>query len=1307
MKFQCKWKKYLLLGIAILLVFIFSALIVLKTNYTHNFILGIINKSIPGNIFVEKFSFSVLKGEFNLYNVLIKGTSNEKIITFKNFYIKFSWIDLFKSQVTFKNIKLEDPFINLFINKEKNLNLLSAFLEKKTDKVETVSKEDKRELPFNIIVKNLQIVNGKFLYEDISNGFISNIQNISLNANADILKKTGRALLGFSKGTIKSNGFSTKLDFLNIKCGLNDGKLSPLSIKGAADFFKIDINGTIDDIFNNPNLCIDITANLNLDKFHDNLTTPENFFSGETTLTVNLKGMLSNPDIKISMDYTGGILAGSKVDNINLDMELADRNLDISNIDIKAEDGILKLIGQFDLKTAFPKGFVDPLQNLEDISYNISLKGNNLRLTNMPIIKIDGERLNGAVNLNASVKGAGISPDYMLTSLTCGLEINDFDINALTAPIHIAFKAGVSIDKGLINVSKIEMLAEDTTMHVKGAFHTKTKDFHAKLDLFAPNVEKPLTSFGIDNLFGKLLIDADISKKKENIDGSISVSGENLLISDICLGDINIDVEMKDDRLIIDQIHLRNKESEFFMDGFLTLFKPKTLNLIENPAFNLKIKEEKLYIKNFIDKYDGIISLSGNIKGTKNSLKGDLNLDIADLFLEGQKIKQINLPLSFSNKKVSLNPFKIEIQKKELLTGSGFVSFDKNYEIKLVSEGISFDSIAEIKKQGFVKGLLKLNLSGKGTFDNPQLEGKIDLEQLFISEKPFDDFHIDLKLEDQQVKVSGKLNFDINGSYHLRNKNFEASVLLNNTSFEPYFKIVNLACLNGNITGEIKANGNLGELNKTEGDVRITDFNLEFKNKAILNSQKIIANLKSENVIIPEISFKLLDEGSLYVSGKGDIKGTVDFNGKGNIPLHIVSFFVEDLDDIKGSLEFDTGIKGSFKKLDFKGHINLSDIQFTIPEIYQKVHKLNGQIDITSEKIQISSFNGFLDSGTFNIEGQIDHDNLLPIAADVVFTTHSLPIKIPDMLDMVINSKIKLSGTDKASLVEGEIVLLEGTYYKDIDLSPFKMAMENSLTTRRSEAVLEKEINQPFLKNMEFDIAILRRNPFIVENNSAFMEVNPDLHLTGFLSNPVINGRINIMNGEIYYQKRKFVINKGVIDFINPYKIEPEIDIESHAEIRDWVINLNVSGTPDKLLFEMKSNPEEEENDILSLILFGKTNRELVKGEGGSNLSTTQMIAEMVGSTFGDDIKKTTGLDIFEVDVNGSSEDSTSDNIKITMGKEITRRLTIKYELKYDEGENIQKGISEYRFKENFYLDGYQDTIGDFGFQMLFKLEYR
>ena len=117
MKFQCKWKKYLLLGIAILLVFIFSALIVLKTNYTHNFILGIINKSIPCNIFVEKFSFSVLKGEFNLYNVLIKGTSNEKIITFKNFYIKFSWIDLFKSQVTFKNIKLEDPFINLFINK--------------------------------------------------------------------------------------------------------------------------------------------------------------------------------------------------------------------------------------------------------------------------------------------------------------------------------------------------------------------------------------------------------------------------------------------------------------------------------------------------------------------------------------------------------------------------------------------------------------------------------------------------------------------------------------------------------------------------------------------------------------------------------------------------------------------------------------------------------------------------------------------------------------------------------------------------------------------------------------------------------------------------------------------------------------------------------------------------------------------------------------------------------------------------------------------------------------------------------------
>ncbi len=1307
MKFQCKWKKYILLVTAILLVSVFSVLMVLKADYGYNFILSKINKSIPGDIFVEKLEFSILKGEFNLYNILIKGASDEKLIGFKKFYFNFSWIDLFKSQITFKNIKLEAPFINLSIDKEKNLNLLSAFLQKKEIKDSVVSKEYKGEFPFNIVVKNLQIIGAKFFYEDMSNDFTVSIDNISLNANADIFKKNGQALLDFGKGVIKKSGFSTRLDHMNIKCGIKNGKITPLYINGAADFFQIVVKGEVEDIFNCPDLEIDILANINLDKIQDNLNKPESKFTGETTLTIALKGVLNNLDIKIAVDYTGGIIAGSKVDKMSLNMDLVDKYLNILNFDIKTEEGILKLIGKINMKTAFPKGFDHVSRNLEEISYNLSLNGKNLHLTNLPKLNIDWEKLNGAVSLNALVKGKGISPSKMTASLKGSFKVDKFNINALKKPLNIDFKGEADIRKGLINISETEMTAEDTTLHFKGLFHTVTKDFHGKLDLFTPHIEKPLSSFGIDNMFGKLLIDADISSEQGNIDGYISASGEKLLISDIYLGNINIDAKMEDNGFILKKIHLKNKKSELFMDGFLTLFAPNSLKPVENPEFKLNIRGDKLYIKNFIEKYDGVVSLTGNIKGTKKNLQGDLDLDIKGLFLEGQKIDHINIPITFSKQEIQINPFYIEIQKGETLTGSGVVSFDKKYEIELFSEDISLDSIAEIKKQGVIKGLLQLNVSGKGTFDNPQLEAKIDFKKLLVSEKPLEDFHINLTLKDQVAKLSGKLNFDIDSSYHLDNKDFEASVLFDNTSFVPYFKIADKADLNGNITGRIKAKGNFGEIDKIQGDAEITDFNLGFKNSTIINSKKIIGRYKNGNFTISEFFLKLLEEGSLNISGTGNINGAIDLNGKGKIPLQIISVFSDDLNDMAGSLNLNAAVTGTLKKPDVQGLINLEDIQFTVPGIYQKIHKLNGQIDITPEKIELKSFTGFFDSGKFNIEGLIDYENLLPVTVDILFKAKLLPIKIPDTLDVVVNSEIKFSGTDKKSLVEGKIVLIEGIYYKDIDLNPFKMALGKSLSRHRSEAPLTKEMNQGFLKNMGFDIDILKRGTFIIENNLASMEIEPDLNLKGSIDNPMIIGRASVLDGEVYCQQKKFIINKGVVDFINPYKIKPEIDIESQAEIRDWIINLNISGTPEELSFIMKSEPYEETNDILSLIMFGKTNRELINGEGGTNLSTAQMVAEMIGATFGDDIRKTTGLDIFELEVEGSEGETTSDNIKVTIGEEITRRLTMKYELEYEEGENIQRGISEYRLLENFYLNGYQDTKGDFGCQMLFKLEFR
>jgi autotransporter translocation and assembly factor TamB len=101
------------------------------------------------------------------------------------------------------------------------------------------------------------------------------------------------------------------------------------------------------------------------------------------------------------------------------------------------------------------------------------------------------------------------------------------------------------------------------------------------------------------------------------------------------------------------------------------------------------------------------------------------------------------------------------------------------------------------------------------------------------------------------------------------------------------------------------------------------------------------------------------------------------------------------------------------------------------------------------------------------------------------------------------------------------------------------------------------------------------------------------------------------------------------------------------------------------------------------------------------------MVAGLVSSTFGEDVKKTTGLDILEVDTQGETAGEVSDHVKVTIGKELSKRTTIKYAAESRGGELTQRAIAEYKFLENILLSGFQDNQGIFGGALKFKLEFR
>ena len=100
-------------------------------------------------------------------------------------------------------------------------------------------------------------------------------------------------------------------------------------------------------------------------------------------------------------------------------------------------------------------------------------------------------------------------------------------------------------------------------------------------------------------------------------------------------------------------------------------------------------------------------------------------------------------------------------------------------------------------------------------------------------------------------------------------------------------------------------------------------------------------------------------------------------------------------------------------------------------------------------------------------------------------------------------------------------------------------------------------------------------------------------------------------------------------------------------------------------------------------------------------------MAEMIADTLGDDIKKTTGLDILQLETTDNDDGQNAAGVKVTMGKRLSDRMTVKYALDTKDGEITQTAITEYKLLERILVSGFQDSKGIYGAELVFRIEFR
>jgi translocation and assembly module TamB len=265
------------------------------------------------------------------------------------------------------------------------------------------------------------------------------------------------------------------------------------------------------------------------------------------------------------------------------------------------------------------------------------------------------------------------------------------------------------------------------------------------------------------------------------------------------------------------------------------------------------------------------------------------------------------------------------------------------------------------------------------------------------------------------------------------------------------------------------------------------------------------------------------------------------------------------------------------------------------------------------------------------------------------------------------------AGARKDSLrISGEVIIDEAVYTAPMNLQTYIRL----LTNVNRPAPQQPEIS----KRIYCDIGITVPDSIVIANNVANLAVKADLQLKGYLARINAYGTIAAMDdGTIQYLGKKFTIVNAVIQFDDPYKIDPVIDLTAISTIAasdgEYEIYLRLEGTTTNWQLGLNSNPPLPEQDIVSLLLIGQRRPGAVSGmakETDLKGKVRDYALDMVRHNIEKTTEKILGLD--EFNLTGDLSDPTK--MRIGIEKSIVRGFRLHYSTGVESWELYQIGAS-------------------------------
>jgi len=508
--------------------------------------------------------------------------------------------------------------------------------------------------------------------------------------------------------------------------------------------------------------------------------------------------------------------------------------------------------------------------------------------------------------------------------------------------------------------------------------------------------------------------------------------------------------------------------------------------------------------------------------------------------------------------------------------------------------------------------------------------------------------------------------------------------------------------LAGSFAGSVRLQGDLAAAG-IEPELVLDRVALEYGGRRLEALEPVKARYRDGGVDVDSLFLGNDGTGSeLFVYGRVPLSGdeALDLKAQLTVATSWLELALPGWDLAGGVMEGIASVAGTLTRPEVSGQGEVVQEVLRLPGVPQRVEQLRAVLLFYPQQIVVDGANARFASGTVRAAGELS-----PYAEDGLeyrfqLEGTGLQLRYPEDWQLRADANLTLASAPDGRQIRGQVLVARALYAEDVAIGITQLLQ--GAFTRRPELVEETD---ELLATTQVNLAIRGVDALRVRNNVADLHGDLDLVVRGNLARPVIFGNVRIQpGGTLLYSGNEYDVVRAELSFVNPYRVEPLIDLEATTRLREYDVTLNLTGTLERLDVSFASNPPLADLDVLALLAGGEETAASA-AEGGTGVSAETFLAGQAATVVAARVNRLFGLDKFRIDpLTGSSGDLSS--ARVTVGKRLSRDLFATYS--YDPSKNEAQILQlEWQISQQLTLVATQNGDGSYAVDARWERSFR